>query len=113
MMKVVPVWLREMAPGEFLVTVFGMTDCRGAGATKEAAIAMLREHLPARFPGENVEIDVIESSDPHHPALEIAGMFSNDPTFDEFLEILAENRRQDYLAMERYYAELDAKESVA
>ncbi|NJM46864.1 MAG: hypothetical protein HC860_12500 [Alkalinema sp. RU_4_3] len=112
-MKTVPVWLREMAPGEFLVTVFGMTDCRGMGETKEGAIAMLREHLPARFPGEVVELEVIESIDPHHPALEVAGIFADDPTFDEFVEILAENRRQDYLEMERYYAELDAKELVA
>jgi hypothetical protein len=112
-MKTVPVWLREMAPGEFLVTVFGMTDCRGTGATKEAAIAMLWENLPARFPGEEIEIDVVESEDSHHPWLEKAGMLSDDPTFDDFLDILAENRRQDYLAMERHYAELDTKESVA
>ncbi len=112
-MKTIPVWLREIAPHDFLVTVFGMTDCRGTGATREAAIAMLRQHLPLRFPDEAVEIEVIESIDPHHPALEVAGMFNDDPTFDDFLAILAENRRQDYAAMERYYAELDAQESVA
>ncbi len=112
-MKTIPVWLREIAPNDFLVTVFGMTDCRGTGATRDAAIAMLRQNLPLRFPGETVEIEVIESIDPHHPALEIAGMFNDDPTFDEFVEILAANRRADYAAMERYYAELDAQESVA
>jgi hypothetical protein len=112
-MKTIPVWLREIAPHEFLVTVFGMTDCRGTGATREAAIAMLRQNLPLRFPDEAVEIEVIESIDPHHPWLEMAGAFNDDPTFDEFVEIMAENRRADYAAMERYYAELDASESVA
>jgi hypothetical protein len=112
-MRKIPVWLRELAPHNFLVTVFGMTDCRGTGATKEAALAMLRQVLPQRFPDEAVEIEVIESSDPHHPWLEIAGMFNDDPTFDEFVEIMAENRRADYAAMEKYYAELDASESVA
>jgi hypothetical protein len=112
-MRIIPVWLREIAPHDFLVTVFGMTDCRGMGATKEAAIAMLRAVLPQQFPGEVVEIEVIESADPHHPWLEIAGMLNDDPTFDEFVEIMAANRRADYAAMERYYAELDASESVA
>jgi hypothetical protein len=112
-MKSIPVWLREIAPNDFLVTVFGMTDCRGTGATKEEAIANLHHDLPLRFPGEAVELEVIESIDPHHPALEIAGMFNDDPLFDEFLEILEENSRADYRAMEKYYAELDAQESVA
>jgi hypothetical protein len=112
-MKTIPVWLREIAPNDFLVTVFGMTDCRGTGASKEEAIANLHHNLPLRFPGESVELEVIESIDPHHPWLEKAGMFNDDPLFDDFLAILEANRQADYLAMERYYAELEASESVA
>jgi len=39
-----------------------------------------------------------------HPSA-VSGMFRNDPLFDEFLEILRENREEDYAQVQREFEE--------
>jgi len=39
-----------------------------------------------------------------HPSV-VSGMFRNDPLFDEFLEILRENREEDYAQVQREFEE--------
>ena len=38
-----------------------------------------------------------DSTEKPHPWLELAGMFKDDPFFDEFVEAMAEERRRLYL----------------
>jgi hypothetical protein len=38
-----------------------------------------------------------DSTEKPHPWLELAGMFKDDPSFDEFVEAMAEERRRSYL----------------
>jgi predicted RNase H-like HicB family nuclease len=61
-------------------------------STREEALAKLRDLWQARLSAgaQVVALDVA----PHpHPLAEFAGMFKDDPDFQEVLEIMAENRR--------------------
>jgi hypothetical protein len=62
-------------------------------ATRESALAKLKAQLQARF-RNGAELVPLEVSPEPHPLAEFAGMFKDDPYFEEVLEIMAENRRK-------------------
>jgi predicted RNase H-like HicB family nuclease len=61
--------------------------------TREEALAKLREQLEARL-RNGAEIVPLETAPQPHPLAEFAGMFKDDPYFEEVLEIMAANRRK-------------------
>src|SRR3954454_20442819 len=63
------------------------------GATREEAIAKIRQLCQARLSG-GAEVVTVEVGAPPHPWLPFAGMFKDDPDFQEVVEIMAENRRK-------------------
>jgi hypothetical protein len=63
------------------------------GPTPEAALARLKEQLHARI-NTGVSIVPLQIPDAPHPLAEFAGMFKDDPDFQEVVEIVAENRRK-------------------
>lgn len=63
------------------------------GATREEALARLRQLLADRLSG-GAEIVALDLPAAAHPLAEFAGMFKDDPDFAEVLEIMAENRRK-------------------
>jgi predicted RNase H-like HicB family nuclease len=65
----------------------------GEGATREEAVANLRQLCQARLQ-EGAELLTLELAAQPHPWMEFAGMFKDDPDFAEVLEIIAENRRK-------------------
>jgi predicted RNase H-like HicB family nuclease len=68
-------------------------DLRAEGATREEALTNLKEQLHARLKN-GTSIVPLEVTEEPHPLAEFAGMFKNDPYFDEVVEIMAENRRK-------------------
>lgn len=64
------------------------------GPTPDEALRKLREVLTERIrAGANlVQLDVPAADNPWMP---MAGIFADDPTFDEWQEAIAENRRRD------------------
>ena len=79
------------------------------GATREEAIAKVRQLCQARLSGGAEVVTVELGSPPHprplspgeergemppHPWLPFAGRFKDDPDFQEVVEIIAENRRK-------------------
>src|SRR5262249_3777707 len=63
------------------------------GATQEEALANLREQLRTRMKAGSMIVPLEVAADPH-PLAEFAGMFNDDPDFQEVVEIMAENRRK-------------------
>lgn len=65
------------------------------GATREEVRARLQEQLQARLRdgAELVTLDVAERP-AANPWLEFAGMFKDDPYFDEWQQTIADNRRK-------------------
>jgi hypothetical protein len=62
-------------------------------ATREAALAKLREQIQARL-RDGAEIVPLEVGAQAHPLAEFAGMFKEDPYFDDVLKMMAANRRK-------------------
>jgi hypothetical protein len=61
--------------------------------TREEALAKLREQIQARL-RNGAEIVPLDLAPPKHPWMEFAGMFKDDPDFEEVIEIMAANRRK-------------------
>jgi hypothetical protein len=62
------------------------------GATREEALAKLRAKIQSRLKN-GTEIVGIEIGPQTHPLAEFAGMFKDDPYFEDVLKIMAENRK--------------------
>ena len=63
------------------------------GATREEALTRLKEQMQARL-RDGTELISLDVGAAPHPLSEFAGMFKEDPYFDEVLEIMADNRRK-------------------
>jgi predicted RNase H-like HicB family nuclease len=63
------------------------------GATREEALTNLQEKLQARL-RDGAELIAVDVAGASHPLAEFAGMFKDDPYFDEVVEIMAANRRK-------------------
>jgi predicted RNase H-like HicB family nuclease len=87
--------------GNYTATVLGWPDCTAQGATRQEALARIRQALITRL--AQVEIVPLEIEHPHpgHPWLKFAGVFKDNPLFDD---VLAE--------IEAHRHELDADDTV-
>lgn len=63
------------------------------GATRKEALAKLRAKIEARLKN-GTELVGLEVGAQPHPLAEFAGMFKDDPHFEDVLKIIAENRRK-------------------
>ena len=60
--------------------------------TREEALAKLKEKYQDRL-RDGAEIVTLEMAPQPHPLAEFAGMFKDDPDFQDVLDIIAENRK--------------------
>jgi predicted RNase H-like HicB family nuclease len=63
------------------------------GATREEALAKLRAKIHARLKN-GTEVVGLEIAPEEHPLAEFAGMFKDDPIFEDVLKIMADNRKK-------------------
>jgi hypothetical protein len=63
------------------------------GATREEALAKLRAKIQMRLKN-GTEIVGLEVGQQAHPLAEFAGMFKDDPDFEDVLKIMADNRKR-------------------
>ena len=78
------VFLQRMAEDGYEATPFLFPNCVAVGKTRDEALANLKAALDGRL--SQGEIVTVEAGEPEHPWLKWAGMFKDDPTFDEFLD---------------------------
>ena len=62
------------------------------GATREEALRNLRQTIQARL-AAGAEIACVEIYDPERPHAQVAGIFKDNPLFDEWQEAIEEYRR--------------------
>ena len=93
-----PIFVQNPAESHFTASVIGMPTCVAEGHTEAEALAkaeiLLDEQLAK---GKIFMVDRPTSDLPKkssHAALMGYGMFKDDPTFDDFLERMAEFRQQ-------------------
>ncbi|MBN4006547.1 hypothetical protein [Nostoc sp. LPT] len=104
------VLIENQQDGEVSATVLGLPDFKGSGVTKEEAIEKLIQLLQERKP-EIVTLE-IERPQTEHPWIKFAGMFKDDPQFDEMLAYIEADRRELDAQMEEYYRQLDAEDET-
>ena len=63
------------------------------GATRKEALAKLRAKVEARLKN-GAELVGLEVGSQQHPLAEFAGMFKDEPMFEDVLRIMAENRKK-------------------
>lgn len=96
---------------EYIVTVLGL-DCKAKGSSREAALEQLLEQVNAILKqGEIVQLE-IPLPKPEHPWMKFAGMYKDNPLFDEVQDYIKADREQLDAEMEKYYCQLEAKEEV-
>jgi predicted RNase H-like HicB family nuclease len=86
------VFLRHTDGSGYRATPLLFPDCVAVGKTRDEALANLRSLLDARL--AEGEIVMLEVGEPEHPWLRGAGMFGEDPAFDDFLAEVEAYRRE-------------------
>jgi predicted RNase H-like HicB family nuclease len=88
------VLIEKDTEGLWKANILGWSDCEARGSTREEALSNLHYVLAARL--EKAEIVPLELPlpDTENPWVKFAGMFKDDPLFDEFVEDMATYRRE-------------------
>jgi predicted RNase H-like HicB family nuclease len=86
------VFVQQLAEEEYRAVPLVFPDIVAAGKTRDEALTNLRSVLDARLAqGEIVSIEV---GAPEHPWLKGAGLFKNDPTYNDFMNEVEAYRRE-------------------
>ena len=104
------VLIENQADSMVKATLLSLPECQGLGATKEEALNNLIQLFQARKP-EIVTLE-IEPVKTEHPWMKFAGMFEDDPYFDEVQEYIEEYRRELDAEIEEYYQEIENQEHI-
>jgi hypothetical protein len=87
------VFIQNPADRLFTASVVGLSNVQSNGTTEEEAIASLKGLLMDQFKsGKVVTIDVDVHPDDRSSGQFPAGVFENDPTFDDWMVKMAEIR---------------------
>ena len=90
------IFVKSQSDQHFIASVIGMPTIAVDGQTEAEAISNVKIALESQLATGKVvtiEIDQIETKSKSTPAMKYAGIFENDPTFDDWMEKLAEIRR--------------------
>jgi hypothetical protein len=89
----IPVLVEPVAGPKYRASTGGPLDLVAEAPTRDEALAKLQAQIQDRLRSGG-EIATLDLAPPKHPWMEFAGMFKDDPIFEEVLEIMAENRRK-------------------
>ncbi|MBD2166746.1 type II toxin-antitoxin system HicB family antitoxin [Calothrix membranacea FACHB-236] len=85
--------IEENQDGTFSATLIGLSDCKSIGQTENEAVEKLQDMLQARLSNSKLVTLQIESLQTENPWMKVAGMYKDNPLFDEVLaEIEAERQ---------------------
>ncbi len=91
------VFVQSQSEQHFVASVVGMPNLTVEGKTEEEAISNVKSALKAQLAKGKfvtVEVDPQEQPNKNIPQMRYAGIFANDPTFDDFMEKLAVIRKE-------------------
>ena len=83
--------IEQTSDRRFRATPLSFPDCVAVADTREQALESVREILRERL--EKVEFVELQVGENEHPWLKFAGMFKDDPNWDQYLEDIAQYRR--------------------
>ncbi|MEB3293057.1 MAG: hypothetical protein VKJ24_07845 [Synechococcales bacterium] len=108
-----PVLLEEVMGG-WIAVIPGLASGRAIGETREIAVERLHQMMTqnlATIPenGELTQLEIELPSRTTHPSMKFAGMFQDDPYFDQMLEQVEAFRQED---RDEYFHQLDQEEAA-
>ncbi|MEB3179078.1 MAG: type II toxin-antitoxin system HicB family antitoxin [Nostocaceae cyanobacterium] len=106
-----PVLIQELEDG-YKATVLGLPNCESIAETREAALTNLQQVLTEFLAKADIVSLEIELPKREHPWMKFAGIFKDDPLFNDMLEDIAAYRRERDAEMEEYYRQLDAEDKA-
>jgi hypothetical protein len=86
--------VEDMKAGGFSATVLGWPTCTATGATKAEALARLRQTVNERLSRVEIVPLEIDTQQDSHPLARFAGMFQDDPLFDQLIKEMASYRHE-------------------
>lgn len=99
--------LENHQPERFTASVLGLPDCQAEGSTRAEALDNVQKALAVRLQAAEIVSSEIPSP---HPLLELAGVFKDDPQWDEFQAAIAAYRQEENAKLEAEYQRLDEAE---
>jgi predicted RNase H-like HicB family nuclease len=102
--------IEQEKEGKYKATIWGLADCQATGNTKEAALTNINQLLTARL--KNAEIVVQEMALPksENPWVKFAGMYKDNPLFNDMVSEMEAYRSEVDAEMEEYYQKIDAED---
>src|SRR5688572_2617752 len=89
----IPVLIERIADNGFRARGGEPLGLTGEGATREEAVAKLREKCQARLQ-QGAELISLDVGSAPHPWMEFAGMFKDDPLIPEWKQSITEYRQK-------------------
>lgn len=90
----IPILIEPIANDGFRATGGPPFEVTAHGATREEALARLREAIDHRMGEGSVLVPLEIDTSEENPWTAVAGMFRDEPLFDEWQEAIAEDRRK-------------------
>jgi predicted RNase H-like HicB family nuclease len=89
----IPVLIEPVAGNGYRASSGPPLGLNAEGSTRDEALANLRLLLDQRLAG-GAQVTVLSVPEAANPWVEFAGMFKDDPYFDEWQQAIADNRRK-------------------
>ncbi|YAF95141.1 MAG: type II toxin-antitoxin system HicB family antitoxin [Nodularia sp. CChRGM 3473] len=106
------VLLEHEQDGRFSAVVLGLSDCKSSGKTENEALENLQQLLQKRLQNSKIVTLEIDSPQTDNPWMKVAGMYKDNPLFDEVLAEIEAERCKVEAEMEKYYGQIDAEDEV-
>jgi len=90
----VSILLQPNLPEGYIATVLGWPDLMIKGKTEEETLNNVRLAVTSRLQQSKFVTLDIQNDEPNDPWMKFAGIWENDPTFDDFLAEIAAYRRE-------------------
>jgi predicted RNase H-like HicB family nuclease len=104
--------IEQETEGKYQAVALGWEECKAEGNSREEVITNISRVVGDRLEKSELISLAIQPPKPEHPWMKFAGMFQDDPQFDEMLEDIQQLRRDRDAEMEEYYRKMDAEEAV-
>jgi hypothetical protein len=90
----IPISVEQQPNGQWFAQVLGWTDCQAEATSREAAIVGIQQTLNDRLTLMDVVFIDLPTPPAEDPWMKHAGMFKDEPLFDQVLEEIATYRRE-------------------
>lgn len=107
----VNVFIKSEANGRVSAMVLGLPEYCVESNDRQSAFAELQKLITAKLRGGEVVSLEIEMPQPENPWLRFAGIFKDDPSFEQMQENIARYRREKDAELEHCYHQIEREES--